>query len=115
MPAHTMAARAPPWSMGTPSSKSAPITAPAALAPNSTLYQTSASSEPCWWANSGICAWNAVPTKSDVAPASTIIRMIRGSERISETTRKVSAKLKRGIGRVSPRSLAWPVYGMRKR
>jgi hypothetical protein len=26
------------------------------------------SSEPCWWANSGIRSWNAVPTKNDVTP-----------------------------------------------
>ena len=41
-----MAARAPPWKAVTLSSSSAPMTAPAALAPKSTLYQTSASSEP---------------------------------------------------------------------
>ncbi len=44
--AHTMAARTPPWRTATLSSTRAPITAPTALAPKSTLYHTSASSEP---------------------------------------------------------------------
>src|SRR2546430_7111518 len=68
--AHTIAARTPPCRTATVSRITAPITAPAALALNSTVYQTSASSEPCWCAYSGIWAWNAVPTKNDVAPRS---------------------------------------------
>ena len=74
------------------------------------LYRAPVSSVPRRLAYSGICAWNALPTKNDEAPASTIIVMIRGSRRALVNAPAIPAKPN---DLALPGPSAWPVYGAR--
>src|SRR5207247_8691502 len=61
-----------------PSNNRPPMTAPAAFAPRSILYDRSCLSWAKSWANSGIWAWKALRARNDEAPPSiTIDRIVR--------------------------------------
>ena len=110
-----MAARALGRSTSSVSRRTAPRTAPAALPASSTLYQPPASSAPRSCAYSGICAWNALPTKNDVTPAERDhhhdpplgAHLAQQAEGIREPE---AGGARRGLA-----APAWPVYGTRSR
>jgi hypothetical protein len=74
-----------------------PITAPAASAASNAVYLVPVWSAPRKLAYAGICAWNALPTRNDVAPAMTTIDMMRDSLRTAPKTFHASARADVGV------------------